>query len=387
VSAADAILDATGRSVVANGFGATSLEAISRDAGLSRATVYRTFPGGRHEVLDAFLRRELDRFFEDLYEHIRHLSDLEEVLTEGLWYARRRIAVHPVLNLALVEDSTVLDSTLTMASTSLLEALSAFFVPYLDDQPDRAARAAYLARLALSYLAVPGTWNLSDRAQIRALVHCELTPHAREGHFSRPARVSPLPPPQSNTLQQQVAQALLEEFVAGGTVSMESVAQRADISRATLYRSFPGGRPSMVRLVFHTETSRVLSAVAVGLGKSVTLEEGLLSFLTTTWHHLSTHEGVVRLLQVNPGFVADRLRFEKGQRTLDAYTDQVAPLLARWVGRNGSRRIAELMLRVMFSYWLDPSEDVAIGRPASIAAFYDTHLAHAVKALADLPDA
>jgi AcrR family transcriptional regulator len=385
VNAAEAILDATGRSVVANGFGATSLEAISKDAGLSRATMYRTFPGGRSEVLDTFVRRELDRFFADLYEHVRHLTSLEEVLTEGLWYARRRILVHPFLNLALVEDSRVLGPALALANSSLLGAISEFYQPFLADDPFAASRSHFLARLTLSYLAVPGTWDFASRDQVRELVQCELTPEVTV-QTSPPLPPVPLPPWRPQTLQEKVSAALMAEFVAGGTISMESVAQRAEVSRATLYRAFPGGRPSLVRLVFATEISRVLAAVAVGVAQSATLDEASLSFLTTTWHHLAHHDGIRTLVSVNPDFIADRLRFAKGQRTLDELTGQLAPLFARWVGARPARRIAELLLRVLFSYWLEASEDVKWEDPASVAAFYDRHIAPGVAALADRPN-
>ena len=372
--------------MLARGFASTVIDDVARDAGVSRATVYRLFPGGRAEVLDAFLRRELDIFFLDLYEQLHEVSDLETLLVEGLMYARTRIIDHPILNIALVEDSTVLETTFELTLASIERAMTTFFLAYLSDGPWRVERADFLARMALSYLGAPGTWDFRDRDQVAALVRCELLPDAGGGDHLHPSRPRPLPAVRTATLQQRVTRALQDAFVDGDPLSMENIARRADVSRATLYRAFPGGRWSLVTATVEIETARILAAVAADLSAAESLDEAVLATLTTAWHHATTHHALTRLLEIRPDLLHDQLRFDKAQRNFATYTSQLAPLLTRWVGREAATRVAEWTLRVMFSYWLEPSEAVDIGDPHSVADFYSHHLAAGVAALADLPD-
>ncbi len=386
MTTAEAILDAAGRNIIAHGFHATTVDAVARDAGVSRATVYRVYPGGRADILDSFLSREVERFFEDLYEHVRTLRNLETVLVEGLTYARKRIIAHPVLNVALVEDSTVLESTFDVMFASINEAIAEFVTSYLPEGPHRDERGDFLSRMALSYLSAPGAWDFDDHSQVDALVRSELIPTSSTARVVGPARPRDLPPVEETTLQQRVARALQEEFVDGVSLSMESVARRGDVSRATLYRAFPGGRWSLVATAVEIETARILAAVASGLVDATTIDDAVVSVLTTTWHHATSHPALTRLLEVRPDLIHDQMRFAKAQRNFEVFTAQVAPLLARWVGREASERIAEWTLRVMFSYWLDPSPAVSVTDPASVAAFYNRHLAAGVAALSQLPD-
>ena len=384
--AAEAILDAAGRNVIAVGFHATTVDAVARDAGVSRATVYRVFPGGRADILDGFLAREVERFFSDLYDHVRDLDDLESVLVEGLTYARRRIIAHPVLNVALVEDSSVLESTFSKTIESITATIAEFVTSYLPTSPHRAERGDFLARMALSYLSAPGAWDFADPAQVEALVRSELIPSVSSGKRVSKVRPTPLPKAENTTLQQRVARALQKEFVSGHSLSMESVARSAEVSRATLYRAFPGGRWQLVGATVEIETARILSAVAAGLNDARSLDDAVVGALTTIWHHAATHPALTRLLDVRPDLIHDQMRFAKAQRNFEVFTAQMAPLLARWVGREASERVAEWTLRVMFSYWLDPAPSLDVTDPASIASFYNRHLAAGVDALAALPD-
>ena len=54
-----AMLECIGRWGVAK----TTADDIARAAGVSRATVYRAFPGGKDVAFEALLRHELSRFF------------------------------------------------------------------------------------------------------------------------------------------------------------------------------------------------------------------------------------------------------------------------------------------------------------------------------------
>lgn len=61
-SKAESILAAAKRTFLAAGFGAVSMDAIAREAGVSKATVYAHF-NGKEELFGAVIGRECERYF------------------------------------------------------------------------------------------------------------------------------------------------------------------------------------------------------------------------------------------------------------------------------------------------------------------------------------
>ena len=59
----DAVLDAAKRCVERWGMAKVTIDDIAADAGVSRATLYRLFPGGKDVLYDAMRVRELEEFF------------------------------------------------------------------------------------------------------------------------------------------------------------------------------------------------------------------------------------------------------------------------------------------------------------------------------------
>lgn len=177
--ARERIVRAAYECVARSGFQKTSVEAAAREAGLSRATVYRAFPGGRDELLAAVVAWEHGRFFARLYDEVRNAASLEEVLTLGIVFAHRDVAAHEVLQRVLRSEPGLLLPKLTVEAAGAQQMIAGFLEPYLAKERlapgvDRAEAADFLARMALSYIASPGRWDLEDPDQVRRLVRAEL---------------------------------------------------------------------------------------------------------------------------------------------------------------------------------------------------------------------
>src|SRR3974390_501568 len=78
------IVDATLRRMATHGVRKTTLDDVAREAGVSRATLYRTFPGGKEAVLAAVVETEAARFFSALAVVMGEAHDLEDVLVAGM---------------------------------------------------------------------------------------------------------------------------------------------------------------------------------------------------------------------------------------------------------------------------------------------------------------
>src|SRR5579871_6848559 len=152
------ILRATYECVDRWGLAKTTVEDVAKEAGLSRATVYRYFPGGREELRSAVVSWEYARFFARLYEQVQHAESLEEVIERGLLFAHRAIEDHAVLQRILKNEPELLLPTLSAEGMGTTEQVAAFFVPYLERHElaqgvDIGEAASFLARMVLSFMA------------------------------------------------------------------------------------------------------------------------------------------------------------------------------------------------------------------------------------------
>jgi AcrR family transcriptional regulator len=173
------ILEGTSRAICAAGVRQTSLEDIARESDCSRATIYRHFPGGRDELLEALVGFEHRRFFVRLGQAVEDATTLEEVMERGLRVAHRAVVELEVLQIVLREQPELLEPSLVRAARPTLGLVADFLAPYLlangVDDPDVAASYAdFLARMVLSYISSPGRWDLDDPEQVRRLVRAEL---------------------------------------------------------------------------------------------------------------------------------------------------------------------------------------------------------------------
>lgn len=173
------ILEATYACVARWGLSKTTVEDAARQAGLSRATVYRYFPGGREELLSAVVSWQYLLFFTRLYDEVHAAASLEEVLERGLVFARRSLLEHEVLQKVLLTEPEILLPQLTVEANRTMGLISAFLLPYLQRHPladgvDVHEAADFLARMILTYIGSPGHWDLADAAQVADLVRTEL---------------------------------------------------------------------------------------------------------------------------------------------------------------------------------------------------------------------
>jgi len=141
------------------GLSKTTVDDIAREAGLSRATVYRVFPGGREEIVRATIALELERFFDELAERLEVADGLEDRLVGAMTSAADQLARHEALGFLLAhEPELVLPRVSFGALDQVLAVTGAFLAPYLGDwlQPEDARRVGeWVTRLVLSHVVCP----------------------------------------------------------------------------------------------------------------------------------------------------------------------------------------------------------------------------------------
>lgn len=177
------LLEAVYACVARFGLAKTTVEDVVKESGVSRATVYRIFPGGRDQLLREVVAWEMGRFFGSLAEAVAGAPDFASLVEEGLRFAHRAMREHEVLQKILVTEPERLLPLMTTEQQRPLRFITGYLLPFLERE-ERAGRlragvnhdeaAEFVARMLLSLIGSPGRWDLEDPAQVRVLVREEL---------------------------------------------------------------------------------------------------------------------------------------------------------------------------------------------------------------------
>ena len=169
------ICDAALRCIERWGLGKTSVEDVATAARISRATVYRYFPGGRDELIRETVAGEVQCFFERLGCALADDEGIEAKLVHGLVVGHRALDDHRLLQQVLSTDREALLAEFAELAPMLVDEVRNELASVLVGERLRAgidvpAAADYLARLFLSYLTTSGGHDLSDREAVGRLV-------------------------------------------------------------------------------------------------------------------------------------------------------------------------------------------------------------------------
>ncbi|HWC38184.1 MAG TPA: TetR/AcrR family transcriptional regulator [Acidimicrobiales bacterium] len=178
------VVDAALRCIARWGVAKTTLDDVAREAGWSRATVYRLFPGGKDAVLETVAEVELERFFSALDERLSAASDLEDLLVGGMSEAGARITGHPALQFLVIhEPELILPQISFDRAERVLARAASFAAPYLTRWlvPEEANRVGeWVTRIVISYAASPSaTVDVADTESVRRLVRSFVLPGIR----------------------------------------------------------------------------------------------------------------------------------------------------------------------------------------------------------------
>lgn len=173
------ILEATVALSGRHGMAGFNVEAVASEAGVSRATVYRHFTGGRDQMVTEAVAFEVGRFIDELGLDDDGDVALRDRLVRVLMRGRGEIAGHEVLGHLLAREPEEVMARLESVQPIFQDVLAAALARHLEreelrDGVDPSEAAAHLARMVMSYVTSPGMWDLSDEAQVRTLVDAEL---------------------------------------------------------------------------------------------------------------------------------------------------------------------------------------------------------------------
>jgi AcrR family transcriptional regulator len=181
--------------------------------------------------------------------------------------------------------------------------------------------------------------------------------------------------------------AALRRIARQGTrkTTVDDLAREAGVSRATIYRVFPGGKDAVLAAVVETEAARLYSSLAVVMGEAHDLEDVLVDGMVEAAHRLSSHAALAHLLEHEPEVVAPYLAFDGMDRLLLSASGFIAPFFGRWLEPDQAARAAEWAVRIVLSYLATPSLGADLTDPDQARHLVGTFVIPGIQALKTTP--
>lgn len=174
---ADALLRCMGRW----GLAKTTIEDIAREAGMSRATAYRLYPGGKSAILEAAVRGEVVRLVEEVSSAAGQVPDPQDCIVCVVHHAACFLDQHDALRFMCEHEPVVIEQLLGFErADALLATAGELLVPVLAryfDIDDARRTAVWISRIVLSYLQTPSPdIDLTDLGDVQRLVRTFVVP-------------------------------------------------------------------------------------------------------------------------------------------------------------------------------------------------------------------
>lgn len=159
-----------------------SLEDVASQAGVSRTTIYRYFPGGRAQLVEQTATWEVGRFWGRLAEAVENLPTLEDRLVAGLVIGRKLMSRSTIL--ANLVDPELLELfEAVQPSEPLIHGVIRDYMRDLLAGEELAGRlrpgmtpelgADYLMRMTLSFMSSPAGVDLTDDRATRHVIRTQ----------------------------------------------------------------------------------------------------------------------------------------------------------------------------------------------------------------------
>lgn len=152
-------------------------------------------------------------------------------------------------------------------------------------------------------------------------------------------------------------------------VTVDDIAAEAGISRATLYRLFPGGRDVLFESMREQNIRNFLAELDAHLADADSLEGLLVGIVSHATQQLRGDSHLQLMLASEPGEVARALSVESMPKIVSTATLVLGPRVASFLDEDAAAELAEWVSRLVVSYFLAPSPTTDLADPAQATAF------------------
>ncbi|MEX0769051.1 MAG: TetR/AcrR family transcriptional regulator [Microthrixaceae bacterium] len=163
------------------GLSKTTVEDVAKESGVSRATVYRLFPGGKNAIMQAAVLSETSQFLTELIEELSAVDQVEECLTAAIQRSAQFIEQHQALSFMRKFEPALIEQLLSFDQLNLLFATAAQVLrPVLSrfmDEAEAYSVGMWISRLVVSYVGEPSAeFDICERQDAQRLVRLFVIP-------------------------------------------------------------------------------------------------------------------------------------------------------------------------------------------------------------------
>ena len=157
-------------------------------------------------------------------------------------------------------------------------------------------------------------------------------------------------------------------------VTIEDIATEAGVSRATLYRMFPGGKDVLFEALRVRDIEDFFTRLSAHLDGASDFEDLLVRCVVHAMAELRGDQHLSMMLASEPGEILGELTVDGLPRIIRVATVFLVPLVDGYLPRREGDRLVELLARLVISYFLAPSDQVDLGEPDSARTFIQTFI-------------
>ncbi|MDW3212530.1 MAG: TetR/AcrR family transcriptional regulator [Ilumatobacteraceae bacterium] len=158
-------------------------------------------------------------------------------------------------------------------------------------------------------------------------------------------------------------------------VTVDDIAAHAGVSRATLYRLFPGGKDVLFEALHARERAEFFDTLTGEIGDTTDFEDLVVTLVVTATRELRSDDHLAVMLASEPGAVLSELTVDGMPQIIRVANDYLGPILKPFLDPEHAEPLIDLLVRITISYFLAPSPHVDLGDVESARSFLRPGLA------------
>jgi len=152
-------------------------------------------------------------------------------------------------------------------------------------------------------------------------------------------------------------------------VTIDDICRESGVSRASIYRLFPGGRDVLFEALRVRELHQFFDHVLAEVADETTVDAIVVGSVVTATSLLQADEHLAMMLSSEPGEALGQLTAAGLPRIIRMATEALAPQLEPLIGRDAAHRLIDLVVRLTVSHFLSPVDAVDLNDAESAQQF------------------
>jgi AcrR family transcriptional regulator len=156
--------------------------------------------------------------------------------------------------------------------------------------------------------------------------------------------------------------------------TVADVCELANVSRATLYRMFPGGKEILLEALHVRSLDEFFTTLLARADGAKSLEDLLVRCIVSATTELRNDQHLAMMLATEPGTTLMQFTIDGLSRIVRVAASYLAPHVSNFLPKREADALVEVLARLVISYFLTPSDHFDFTDTASAAKFLNTYI-------------